>query len=207
MPARNQKQWQHGPGARKQRPHEMWRAVRNRAKGMRAPASVLVVLDHLVETQALAPHLPLARIRLGYGRHSEKERAWDRRRRAQVAEEVGARRLVQLPKDERDGFAERTGISRRTVIRAAVWLRGRSLVHIFHELGVHSVPDRYGTEHEMGRGGCLPGGKGCAATWLPGVPPPPPAPPEPEPEPPSRPREKIADVAARLGRAPGDRGP
>jgi hypothetical protein len=149
------------------RPVDHWRNVRTAARGMSAPMSVLAVLDHLVETQALNRHWRLPRIRLGYGRHSEKERAWDYRRRVQVAQERGERRLVQLPRPQRDGFAEILGCNRRTVIRAMHWLVGRTLVQIHHEHGSRPLADRNGVEHMVGRGGCLPGGVGCAATWSP----------------------------------------
>lgn len=195
------------------RPHQVWRQIRSRARDMGAPAGVLVVLNHLVETQALNPHWRLPRIRLGYGRHSEKERAWDRQRRAQIAAERGRPRLVEMPRQEQPGFAENTGLSRRTVIRAKAWLVGRQLVQIHHELGTHLVPDRFGVEHEIGRGGCLPGGIGCAATWLPyglpgppaPVPPPDPGAPPPGPDTTTPAGRMAAEYLAR-GR-PGPRGP
>lgn len=181
---------------------------------MGAPSGVLVVLNHLVETQSINSHWPLPRIRLGYGAHSDKERAWDRQRRAQIAAERGRPRLVEMPRQERPGFAEHTGISRRTVIRAMHWLVDRDLVRIHHELGTHPVPDRFGVEHEIGRGGCLPGGIGCAATWLPfGIPAP--ASPEPPPDPgtqppvqpdPATPGGRMAAQYLARGR-PGPRGP
>lgn len=169
---------------------DWWRAVRTALGGMHAPMSVRAVVDWLVETQAVNRHWKLPRIRISYGRHSEKERAWDQRRREQLAQERGRgfrRRLVQLPRPERDGLAEEVGCSRRTVIRAMRWLLAHGLVMIHHENGTHFVPARIGgVEHEIGRGGCLRGGVGCAATWSPavaGAPNPEAGPPEPGPPP------------------------
>lgn len=166
--------------------------------------SVVAVLDHLVETQALNRHWKVPRIRLGYGRHSEKERAWDYRRRAQVAQERGQRRLIQLPRPQQDGFAEVLGCNRRTVIRAMHWLVDRALVRIHHENGARPLTYRNGTEHLVARGGCLKGGVGCAATWTPVIAAEPDRePPLPAPEsPPPAPRADRPLLASLLGPDP-----
>lgn len=163
------------------RPHHFWREIRSRALALRAPHSVVLILDWLIAKQATdLKAMKLPRIRVGYGRHSAKERAWDAQRRAKVARECGIRRLVQLPPVQRDGLAELVGLSRRQAIRVGRWLQSRGLIHIHHELGTHPVRDHYGVEHQVGRGGCLPGGVGCAAEWRAGVDV---QPDEPEPEP------------------------
>lgn len=197
MSRRHRREQQSWPRAqpRPLRPVDHWRNARTAAIALRPPTSVRAVLDHLVETQALNRHWKLPRIRLGYGKHSTKERAWDERRRAQVAAEVGVRRLVQLPRPQADGFAEKLGCSRRTVIRAMHWLRRHELVWVYHELGTHRVRDRFGVEHEVGRGGCLPGGIGAAATWTPVLAQPEPEappPPDPDPDPPTGTRRPLA---------------
>lgn len=147
---------------------------------MRPPQSVRVVLDQLVETQALNSHWRLPRIRVGYGQHSEKEREWDHRAREQLVDEgVHRRHLVQLPAQQRDGLAELCGMSRRTAIRAGRWLAQRGLVHLYHEHGVHPPGHRLAG---IGKGGCIAGGAGAATEWRPGVASAPEPPPERQPE-------------------------
>jgi hypothetical protein len=172
----------------------VWRAVRVRARQQHAPPSVLVVLDFIVEFFALNRAISKPHLRQGYGRHSEKERAWDRRRRSEVEEE--GRRLVPLPQPQRDGFAEKTGLARRTIMRDKAWLVAAGLVHVHHEGGMHSVRDRHGNEHWIGRGGCSAGGVGVAAEWRPGVQPPPPSDPPPDPPSPApaAPRPPLAQL-------------
>lgn len=207
---RKDEPWQHAPGAQQQpkRPHQRWRDVRKQAMGCGAPKSVRVVLDHIVETLALNPTWKV--IKLGYGRHSERERAWDHRRRGELLAQAVVRRrdLVQLPDPEKEGFAERCDMSRRTVIRAGRWLVARGLAHIFHEHGHNEVPDKYGTLHQIGRGGCVPGGKGCAGVWLPGSAPPPGADPPPELDPSPAPtnRPSYGDLLAQQRAANGSSG-
>jgi hypothetical protein len=181
----------------------MWRAVRSRALGMRPPQCVVVVLNYLVEKQALNSHWQMPRIRIGYGRHSEKERAWDHRRREQLIEEGAARRhLVQLPTRQQDGIAEICGMSRRSAIRAGRWLVARKLVYLFHEHGLHPIGHKF---EGIGRGGCIAGGVGAATEWRAGAAPGPESEPEPEPEPkpaPGRRPLREIDAEARAGRPP-----
>lgn len=178
---------------------------------MRAPKSVLLVLDWLVETQAINRHWKLPRIRVGNGHHSAAERRWDQHRRDQVAEDLGAHRLVRLPQDEKQGLAELIGVSRRTVIRAKAWLVDRGLVHVHHANGVRPLSYPYGyvgrhnrtafagiRTHVVPRGGCLAGGVGCASEWIAGAEPSAPEPPysPPEPGPGRPPRRPLGEIAA-----------
>lgn len=201
--------------------------MRAEAVRLRAPQSVLRVLDHHVEIAALNRHWkPDAGIRIGYGRHSPKEREWDQRRRGQLIDEgLPKRRLIQLPNPGRDGLAEKQGMWRQTAILAGHWLAARHLVRRSYTQdvngktygGTHPVPVRKsgphaGVEHEMGRGGCLPGGIGLAVEWFP-IPPgtPAPAPPPPPrdetaPEPPATGLPQwVKDAVPRGG--PRPRGP
>jgi len=178
--------------------------------GCGAPKSVRVVLDHIVETLSLNKNWKA--MKLGYGRHSERERAWDHRRRQELLDDAVLRRrdLIDLPDPEQEGFAERCDLARRTVIRVGEWLAKRGLAHIVHEHGRHEVPDKYGTMHMVGRGGCLPGGKGAAGVWLPGAAPEPADPPSQDPDeelPPSGPRRPLGELLAEQRAAVGSTGP
>lgn len=160
------------------RPLDQWRHVRTQARALGAPPTVLLVLDWMCEFFALNKHLQEPVCRIGYGRHSEAERRWDRRRRRQLVEEgLARRRLIQIPNPEREGLAEKIGICRRSPIRVGQWLALHQLARVRHldaagKLHMHPVPVRRSGPHaereiQMGRGGCKAGGIGLAGEWVP----------------------------------------
>jgi len=202
-------------------PAQHWAAARRRARDLGGPPDVMLILDYLVRTHALNRHLKLGKFRKSYGRHSEAEREWDRRRRRKLVDEgLPARKLIQLPNPEQDGIAEAVGISRRSAIRAMRWMEEHDVAHGQHEEGTHPIHgharrrgqlprprgrqdgERVYWERQCARGGCKRGGIGLATIWWPGAararPPDPPVAPDPPPEAPSSERPTMSETFAQV---------